>query len=45
VRQYSLDAAIAYLLGNNAQLDAGANFGLNRNAPDVELYTGIAIRF
>jgi hypothetical protein len=45
VRQYSLDAAIAYLLGNNAQLDAGANFGLNRNTPDVELYTGLAIRF
>jgi hypothetical protein len=27
------------------QLDAGANFGLNRNTPDVELYTGVSVRF
>lgn len=45
VRQYSADGAVAWLLGKNVQLDAGANFGLNRNTPDVELYTGIAFRF
>jgi len=45
VRQYSADASAAYLVSNNVQLDAGANFGLNRNTPDIELYTGIALRF
>jgi hypothetical protein len=45
VRQYSLDGAAAFLLSNNVQIDAGVNFGLNRNTPDVELYSGIAFRF
>jgi hypothetical protein len=45
VRQYSLDAAAAFLVSNNVQLDAGVNFGLNRNTPDVELYSGVALRF
>jgi hypothetical protein len=31
--------------GRNFQLDAGANVGLNRAAPDVELYAGIVRRF
>jgi hypothetical protein len=44
-RQYSADGSLAYLLNNDIQLDAGANFGLNRNTPDVELYTGVAVRF
>jgi hypothetical protein len=43
--QYSADAAAAYLLNNDVQLDAGANFGLNRDTPDVELYAGISKRF
>ncbi len=41
----SADAAAAYLLSNDVQLDAGANFGLNRNTPDVELYGGLSVRF
>jgi hypothetical protein len=45
IRQYSIDGAVAYLLGRDVQLDAGANFGLNPNTPGVELYTGIAFRF
>lgn len=45
VRQYSLDGAAAYLVSNRMQLDAGVNLGLNRNTPDVELYSGIAVRF
>jgi len=45
VRQYSVDAAAAFLLSNDVQLDAGVNLGLNRNTPDVELYSGIALRF
>jgi hypothetical protein len=44
-RQYSADATIAYLIGNDLQLDAGANFGLNRATPDVELYAGFSKRF
>jgi hypothetical protein len=45
IRQYSIDGAAAYLLSDNVQLDAGVNFGLNRNTPDVELYSGVAFRF
>ena len=44
-RQYSADGSIAYLVNNNLQLDAGANFGLNHATPDVELYSGISVRF
>jgi hypothetical protein len=44
-RQASADGAVAYLLSNSVQLDAGANFGLNRNTPDVELYGGVSKRF
>ena len=44
-RQASADGAAAYLLGNDVQLDAGANFGLNRVTPDVELYAGVSRRF
>jgi hypothetical protein len=44
-RQYSADGSIAYLVSNDLQLDAGANFGLNRNTADVELYTGVSVRF
>ena len=44
-RQASADGSVAYLLSNDVQLDAGANFGLNRVTPDVELYAGISKRF
>jgi hypothetical protein len=44
-RQYSADGSVAYLVNNDLQLDAGANFGLNRNTPDVELYAGISRLF
>lgn len=45
VRQASADTSIAYLASNDVQLDAGANFGLNANTPDVEFYTGVSVRF
>ena len=45
VRQYSADGAVAYLLGDSVQLDAGANFGLTRDTPDVDLYEGMSKRF
>ena len=44
-RQASADGAVAYGVNNNLQLDAGANVGLNRQTPDIELYTGISARF
>jgi hypothetical protein len=44
-RQASADGSVAYLLTNDVQLDAGANFGLNEQTPDVELYGGISVRF
>jgi hypothetical protein len=44
-RQASADGSVAYLVSNNLQIDAGANFGLNRATPDVELYGGISTRF
>jgi len=43
--QASADAALAYLVKNNLQLDLGANFGLTRSTADVELYAGISVRF
>ncbi len=45
VRQYSADGSIAYLVNSDLQVDAGANVGLNRNTPDVELYAGVSKRF
>lgn len=45
VRQYSVDGAIAYVPSSNLQFDAGANVGLNRFTPGVQLYLGIARRF
>lgn len=44
-KQYSADVAFAYLPNKNLQLDTGANFGLNRSTPDIELYAGISTRF
>jgi|JI7StandDraft_1071085.scaffolds.fasta_scaffold25697_3 hypothetical protein len=45
VQQYSADAAVSYLLGDELQLDLSGNFGLNRATPDVQLYVGVSARF
>lgn len=45
VRQYALSGSAAYLLSNDVQLDAGAVVGLNRETPNLEVYSGIALRF
>lgn len=42
---YTLDIGLAYLVSPNAQLDVGANFGLTKASPDVNIYTGISARF
>ncbi|MGZ6039905.1 MAG: transporter [Phenylobacterium sp.] len=45
VRRATADLTAAYMVGKTLQLDAGANFGLNRQTPDAELYVGISKRF
>lgn len=45
VTQFSADVAAAYLVTPTLQLDGGANFGLNRSTPDVQLYVGVSKRF
>ena len=45
LKQASADAALAFALSANVQLDAGANFGLTRDTPDIEAYAGISARF
>ena len=45
VRQASVDAALAFAVSNDLQLDAGTNFGLTRDTADVEVYAGASIRF
>jgi hypothetical protein len=37
--------ALAFLVANDLQLDAGAIIGLNRDAADLEVYIGAAKRF
>jgi hypothetical protein len=44
-KQASVDGSIAYLVSDSVQIDGGANFGLNRQTPDVEIYTGVSARF
>jgi len=44
-KEASADGSIAYLVSKNVQLDAGANVGLSKQTPDVELYTGVSARF
>ena len=39
------DFALAYLIKPSTQLDIGANVGLNKDAPDLQLYAGISQRF
>ena len=41
----SADGAVAYAVNDDLQLDLGANLGLNRNTPDVEIYAGLSVRF
>lgn len=45
IKQASADAALAYAVSETFQLDLGVNAGLTREAPDVELYAGISVRF
>ena len=42
---YTFDIGVDYLILPNVQLDAGANFGLTRASPNLDVYTGITARF
>jgi hypothetical protein len=43
--QSSFDVAGAYVIRRDLQIDGGVNLGIDRTAPDVELYAGIAKQF
>lgn len=45
LRQASADAALAYLVSDRFQLDIGANAGLTKDTPDVEIYAGFSTYF
>jgi hypothetical protein len=45
VSQLSVDVSAAWQVGRDLQLDLGANAGLTRATPDLELYVGVARRF
>ena len=42
---YTADVALSYALTASLQVDVGANIGLNRDAPNLQVYTGIGQRF
>lgn len=42
---YTFDTALAWMVTETLQLDVGANIGLNRNAPNLQLYSGVSRRF
>lgn len=43
--QASIDAALAYAVSGNVQLDAGTNVGLTADTTDFEAYLGVSWRF
>jgi hypothetical protein len=45
VQQYSADVMATWMPRPKLQFDIGANFGLNRDTPDVQLYAGVSTRF
>jgi hypothetical protein len=42
---YTLDLGLTYRIAKNLQLDLGLNIGLNKAAPQDQIYTGISARF
>ncbi|HUO08288.1 MAG TPA: transporter [Phycisphaerae bacterium] len=39
------DTGLLYPITDNIQIDCGANFGVTKSAPDLEVFTGLSIRF
>jgi hypothetical protein len=42
---YTFDAALSYNITPTLQVDVGANIGLNKAAPKLQVYTGLSQRF
>jgi hypothetical protein len=42
---YTLYTALIYLLTPNVQLDGGVDFGLNKAAPNLQVFMGLSQRF
>ncbi len=42
---YTADFALAYAVSKNVEVDLGTNIGLNRAAPNVQIYSGGTVRF
>jgi hypothetical protein len=42
---YTFDVGVGYLIFANMQLDVGANFGLTRASPGLNVYAGFSVRF
>ncbi|MDB5693366.1 MAG: hypothetical protein JWO81_2429 [Alphaproteobacteria bacterium] len=45
VDQVSADLMVSWVARPKLQFDAGVNFGLNRDTPDVQVYAGFSTRF
>ena len=45
IRQMSFDTALAWGVTKNTQIDFGANIGLTRDTPAIQLYAGLSQRF
>ena len=45
IRQDPADVALAHLLTDALQVDAGGSFGMNRATPDAQLYIGLSTRW
>ena len=43
--RYTFDTALTWAAEKNLQFDIGANIGLNKEAPALQIYTGISRRF
>jgi len=43
--QAILGTGLTYALSDDVMLDAGVNVGLNKAAPDLQVFTGITVRF
>ena len=42
---YTADFALAYAITKNLEIDLGTNIGLNRAAPNLQIYSGGTVRF
>ena len=41
----TVDFGLTYAIGENVQLDCGCNLGVTRSAADVNVFSGVTVRF